>query len=92
MNTLPVHTSLDDLMAQRRAKLAALRQGGTNPFPARFDGAQPAASLLARYGDLPQGGKSDEIVSVAGRVMTCRDMGKTILPTCKTCREKSKSI
>ncbi|MBK8870103.1 MAG: lysine--tRNA ligase [Elusimicrobia bacterium] len=78
MNTFPVHTSLDDLMSQRRAKLAALRQGGTNPFPARFDGAQPAASLLARYADLPQGGKSDEIVSVAGRVMTCRDMGKTI--------------
>ncbi len=78
MTTPPVHTSLDDLMSQRRAKLAALRQGGINPFPARFDGANPAASVLARNAGLPQGGKSDEIVSVAGRVMTCRDMGKTI--------------
>lgn len=72
------HSSLDDLMAQRRAKLAAVRARGENPFPTRYDGAQPAAELRERFAGLPPAGRAEETVSIAGRLMTRRDMGKTV--------------
>lgn len=65
-------------MAQRRAKVAALRADGVNPYPTRFDGVSAAADVLARHKDLPPSGHVDEPVAVSGRVVTCRDMGKTI--------------
>ncbi|MBK8574162.1 MAG: lysine--tRNA ligase [Elusimicrobia bacterium] len=76
-DTVPL-SSFEDLVFQRRSKLAAFRAAGENPFPARFDGADPAAHVLARYAALPVGGHAEESVVVAGRVMTRRDMGKTI--------------
>ena len=72
------HIALDDLMAQRRAKLAAARARGENPFPTRFDDGQRAADVLARHADLPAAGHGTESVAFAGRLMTRRDMGKTI--------------
>lgn len=65
-------------MAQRRAKVAALRADGVNPYPTRFDGLSAAAALLERHKDLPASGHAEETVAVSGRVVTCRDMGKTI--------------
>lgn len=77
--TEPVsHSSFEDLVFQRRTKLTAFRSAGVNPFPARFDGAARAADALARFGSLPPGGHGEETLVVAGRVMTRRDMGKTI--------------
>ncbi len=65
-------------MAQRRAKAEALRAAGVNPFPARFEGASPAAQVLADHAGLTPGGHSEVSVTVAGRVQTVRDMGKSI--------------
>ncbi|HNG44867.1 MAG TPA: OB-fold nucleic acid binding domain-containing protein, partial [Elusimicrobiota bacterium] len=76
--TTPRTSSLDELMAQRRAKVAALRADGVNPYPTRFDGLSAAAALLERHKDLPASGHAEETVAVSGRVVTCRDMGKTI--------------
>ncbi len=67
----------NELIAQRRAKLAQLREQG-NPFPNDFRRSVLAAELHAEYGD-----KSNEEleqnpvrVAVAGRMMTRRIMGK----------------
>lgn len=77
--TEPVaHSSFDDMVFQRRSKLAGFRGAGVNPFPSRFDGTDRAADVLARHAALPPGGHAEETVTVAGRVMTRRDMGKTI--------------
>lgn len=78
MTDTVTHSSFEDLVFQRRAKLTSFRASGVNPFPARFDGMERAADVLSRYASLPAGGHAEETVTVAGRVMTRRDMGKTI--------------
>jgi lysyl-tRNA synthetase class 2 len=65
-------------VAQRRAKLAKVRAGGADPFPARFDGTDTAGGLQARHAALPAGGHTEETVALAGRLMTRREMGKTV--------------
>lgn len=72
------HSSFEDLVFQRRAKLASFRSAGVNPFPARFEGMERASDVLSRHASLPAGGHAEETVTVAGRVMTRRDMGKTL--------------
>jgi lysyl-tRNA synthetase class 2 len=57
--------------------------------PYRFDGRVPHADLIARYGDLPAGAGSGDIVNVAGRVMLRREMGKVAFATL---RDSSGSI
>jgi lysyl-tRNA synthetase class 2 len=76
-DTVPL-SSFEDLVFQRRSKLTAFRGAGVNPFPARFDGVDRAADVLARHAALPAGGHAEETMTVAGRMMTRRDMGKTI--------------
>jgi lysyl-tRNA synthetase, class II len=49
--------------------------------PYRFDGAVPAAELIARHADLPSSGNSGEVVAVAGRLMLRREMGKLAFGT-----------
>lgn len=78
MTDVETHSSFDELVFQRRSKLDVFRGAGTNPFPARFDRGDSAADLHRRHASLSQGGHAEESVAVAGRVMTCRDMGKTI--------------
>ncbi len=69
--------SENDQIAQRRAKLASLREEG-NPFPNDFRRNVIAGELLAEYGEK----EKEELeslgvrVKVAGRMMTRRVMGK----------------
>jgi lysyl-tRNA synthetase class 2 len=80
----PEHSAADDnqLMAERRDKLAALRQQGI-AFPNDVKPAHRAADLFAQYDSLskqeldPQAVK----VSVAGRMMLKRVMGKASFAT-----------
>lgn len=67
----------NELIEQRRMKLAALRkQGGV--FPNDFRRNALAASLLMEYGHLtePQLEAKPMVVKIAGRIMTRRQMGK----------------
>ncbi|HTR96688.1 MAG TPA: OB-fold nucleic acid binding domain-containing protein, partial [Candidatus Acidoferrales bacterium] len=66
--------SLAMLMDQRRAKLAAWRALGCEPYAYRFDVTHHAAELLAR-GDAVTA-EPGERVRIAGRVMTLRGHGK----------------
>ena len=72
----PPSSSLDELMAQRRTKLERVRQGGQNPFPTRFEVSHSAAAILSANAGLGPEGHSTEEVSIAGRLMTRREMGK----------------
>jgi lysyl-tRNA synthetase, class II len=69
-----------DLVAARRARLAALRERGVDPFAAtRYDVTAHAAELAAKYADLPEQGRAEaETWSLAGRIMAVRGQGKVI--------------
>lgn len=66
-----------DQLAQRQAKLAALRQQGL-PFPNDFRRDSLAAELLAQYAEREAEALNAEAipVKIAGRMMTRRVMGK----------------
>ena len=64
--------SEDDLIAQRKEKLARLRGRGIDPYPPRFDRTHTAAEATALA---PADGAGPD-VTVAGRIMAMRGMGK----------------
>ncbi len=71
---------MSDLVAARRARLAALRQLGVDPFTAtRYEVSAHAADLAAKYAELPAEGRAeDETWALAGRVMSVRGQGKVL--------------
>jgi lysyl-tRNA synthetase class 2 len=66
----------DDLVAQRRAKLAALRDEGVEPFPHAYPGVTPIAEVKAPHEALEPGEETDARVRVAGRIHARRGQGK----------------
>ncbi|MCZ7535350.1 MAG: lysine--tRNA ligase [Acidimicrobiia bacterium] len=67
--------------AARRAKVAALRDAGRDPYPVRFDRDATAAGLHASHGDIDAGAETDVEVRIAGRVLLLRRQGKLIFAT-----------
>jgi lysyl-tRNA synthetase class 2 len=66
--------SLENLVEQRREKLARWRALGIEPYAYRYEGASPSSELLAR-GDAVTS-EPGERVRVAGRLMALRGHGK----------------
>jgi lysyl-tRNA synthetase class 2 len=66
----------EDLLAQRRAKLAALRDEGVEPFPHAYPGVEPIAGVKAPHEGLEAGEETDHRVRVAGRIHARRGQGK----------------
>jgi lysyl-tRNA synthetase class 2 len=66
----------EDLLAQRRAKLAALRDEGVEPFPHAYPGVEPIAEVKAPHEGLQDGEETDQRVRVAGRIHARRGQGK----------------
>ena len=75
---LPAQADDNQLIAERREKLAALRAATAVPFPNDFKPQHRAAPLQAQYGDVPNEELEPQAVkvSVAGRMMLKRVMGK----------------
>ena len=59
------------LIEQRKAKLAALRAKGIDPFRNKFTPAESCAEARARYAE-------GRAVTLAGRITAHRDMGKSM--------------
>jgi len=66
----------DDPFVVRRSKLDALRAAGVEPFVNGFEYSARAAELNVRYADLPDGSETDDVVTIAGRLVARRDQGK----------------
>jgi lysyl-tRNA synthetase class 2 len=66
----------DELVEQRRRKLAALRDEGVEPFPHAFPGVQPIADVKAPHEDLPAGEETEVRARIAGRLAARRGQGK----------------
>ena len=62
---------MSDEREERHKCVAALRALKVDPFGQRFDGAQPAGEIVARFGEL-----ENKPACVAGRVTALRSMGK----------------
>jgi lysyl-tRNA synthetase class 2 len=66
----------DDLVEQRRRKLAALRDEGVEPFPHAFAGVQTIAAVKAPHERLEAGEETDVRARIAGRIAARRGQGK----------------
>jgi len=62
---------IDDLTEQRRHKLRRIQELGIDPYPPRYHRSHTAKEAIALFnkGDITP-------VTIAGRIMACRDMGK----------------
>ena len=71
---------MSDLIGARRARLAALREHGVDPFAAtRYDVNAHAAELAQRYAELEAQGRAEsETWSIAGRILAVRGQGGVI--------------
>ena len=67
--------------AKRLAKLGALRDTGTEPYPYRFERSHTLDQLRAAHASIDAGTETDIQVSVAGRMMLKREQGKLIFAT-----------
>jgi lysyl-tRNA synthetase class 2 len=64
------------LTAARLGKVEALREAGFEPYPVRFEPTATAAGIAAEHGGLEAGEESGATVTVAGRLVGMRDIGK----------------
>ena len=65
------------IIAERRRKLARLREEGIEPFPHEFDGRTEIAAVREAHDGLEAGAETDSSYRVAGRITSRRDMGRT---------------
>jgi lysyl-tRNA synthetase class 2 len=65
-----------DLLAERRAKLERLREGGIDPFPHVFPDRTEVAAVREHHESLEPGVETDERCRVAGRITAKRGHGK----------------
>lgn len=68
---------IDELIAERRKKLDAIRAAGIDPYPARVRRTHAIAQALADFDALAEAGAGKKI-SLAGRLRSLRDQGKII--------------
>src|SRR3989338_10202123 len=66
----------DEVVKERLRKIEELRKQKINPYPHIFKKKDDAAALQQKYKDLKPEQKADVSVTIAGRLMSIRDMGK----------------
>ncbi len=70
------HSTLAEIRATRLAKAEKLRELGMNPYAYNWISTHQAAGLQTKYADLASGEEVDIPVSIAGRILARRVMGK----------------
>ena len=73
--------SLNEQRDQRISNLAELEENGFEPYPYSFSPSHTAAELHELHGSGEPGDRWDDTVTVAGRMMTVRGMGKVTFAT-----------
>ncbi len=71
---------LTELQEIRRDKADRFRAAGVDPYPHRTERSHTTAEAIAYFESVESGldGDAPEVVTVVGRVMSLRDMGKTL--------------
>jgi lysyl-tRNA synthetase, class II len=70
------HSTLAEIRATRLAKADKLKELGMNPYAYNWTSTHQAATLQTEYVDLASGEEIDVPVSIAGRILARRVMGK----------------
>jgi len=70
------HSTLAEIRATRLVKADKLRELGMNPYAYNWVSTHQAAALQLEYADLENTGEVDIPVSIAGRILARRVMGK----------------
>jgi lysyl-tRNA synthetase, class II len=80
---IDVHTGsgLAAEKARRLGRVGELRERGDEPYPYRFDRSHTLTQVREQWGRLEPGAETDDVVTVAGRVMLLRDTGKLVFAT-----------
>ena len=65
------------IIAERRAKLARVREAGVDPYPHAFEGRVEIGTVRREHEALGAGEETESSYRVAGRITANRDMGKT---------------
>jgi len=71
-----MHERLSEQEEQRRANLARLHEAGVDPYPARVKRTHTNAEAIALLDAVTTEDGAEEVVSVVGRLMSKRVMGK----------------
>jgi len=71
-------SSSQSIRENRIQKLTDLIDMGINPYPYTFDKTANASTLQNKYKDLAAGTETEDVYSVAGRVMAIRNTGMFI--------------
>ncbi|MBN2458372.1 lysine--tRNA ligase [Candidatus Woesearchaeota archaeon] len=71
-------TTNDDnaLIKERKRKVDEIRSKGIDPYPYSYEASHRAAEILERYKGLDKEQKTEDMVSIAGRMVSLRGMGK----------------
>jgi lysyl-tRNA synthetase, class II len=69
-------SKLDEIVAARRAKIDQLRERGVEPYAFSFRPTATLAEVVDRYPDLEPGQETGDQVTVAGRIVARRAMGR----------------
>lgn len=72
------NSAKEQIRQTRIQKLADLADKGVNPYPYVFDKNADAADLQEKYKNLAAGEETEDVYSVAGRVMAIRNTGMFI--------------
>ncbi|CAM9537942.1 unnamed protein product [Pylaiella littoralis] len=64
--------------ANRSRAITQLQEEGTNPYPHKFHATISIPDFVAKYQDVEVGGKQDEVISLAGRIVKKREQGKLL--------------
>ena len=71
-------SSINQIRQTRIQKLADLADKGVNPYPYKFEKTISAKELQEKYANLEAGVETEDVYSVAGRVMAIRNTGMFI--------------
>ena len=78
MQTHESNSSINQIRQTRIQKLADLADKGVNPYPYSFEKTISAKDLQEKYAHLEPGEETEDVYSVAGRVMAIRNTGMFI--------------
>lgn len=68
---------MEKLIEQRKEKLKILEEKNIDPYPTKFEVTHSSEKLIAEFGSLKNGEKSEKKVSFAGRIISLREMGRS---------------
>lgn len=68
----------EDAFAVRLAKVSSLRSAGVEPYRDSFERTATTADIARSYSTLEPGAETDDVVSLAGRIVAKRHQGKAL--------------